>query len=78
MVMSFFRPLTNVSHRPKYLACAFFPPYVMENINGRYMVGFSSLLKTLDLPLNKNCNTCSKAMVESYDEKHIIFLIYLF
>jgi len=66
-------PLTNVSHRPKYLACAFFLLDIMENINRRDFTGFSFLLKTLLSPL-KSCNTCLKTMAQSYDEERLLSL----
>lgn len=69
--------LTNVFHRPKYLPCSFFPLYAKASINGTYIMDFTYFLKTLALLLNKSCNTCSKAMAQSYDEKNIS-LIYFF
>lgn len=49
-----------------------FPPlYVLENINGRYIMGFSCFLKFLGLLLNGSCNICFKSMAQSYDNKHL-------
>lgn len=68
--------LTNVFHRPKYLPCSFSPLYAKASINGTYIMGFIYFSKTLALVLNKSCNTCSKAMAQSYDEKNISLLYF--
>lgn len=63
------RQLKNLSHRPKYLAHAFFPLDVIENINRRDMMDFSSFLKTLGSPLNTSYSTCLQGMAQGYDEE---------
>lgn len=46
------------------------------NINGTHMMGFAYFLKTLALLLNQSCNSCSKAMAQSYDEKISLWSIF--